>query len=322
MDRCIDSLLPAGDRVEILIINDGSTDRTGEIAEEYQRRYPDMVRAIHQENKGHGGALNTGLKLATGKYFKVVDSDDWLAHDALKAILEKMEQWESFNINVDMLVCNYYYDHLNDNKRRLINYRNIFKNGQMCGWDEIGLFAPSQYLIMHALIFDTDLLRRSGVELPEHTFYVDNLFVYKPLPLVEKIYYMDVALYHYFIGRDDQSVNESVMCRRIDQHIRVTKMVADCVDIETVKYPRLSTYMVRNVSIMFAISSIHLLLIGTDEAYQKRKDLWEFIKTSKPKLYRKLRFGTLSGFTYLPGKLGGLATVSGYRAAKKVYKFQ
>ena len=78
MRHCIDTLLPGGDQVEILIVNDGSSDNTAAIADEYEKKYPNICRAIHQENKGHGGAVNTGIKNATGIYLKVVDSDDWV----------------------------------------------------------------------------------------------------------------------------------------------------------------------------------------------------------------------------------------------------
>ena len=89
-------------------------------------------------------------------------------------------------------------------------------------------------------------------KLPEHTFYVDNIFAYQPLPYVKKIYYMDIDLYQYFLGRADQSVNEEVMMRRIDQQIKVTKIVASCVDLDEVrqKYPKLAVYMCRNIPIM------------------------------------------------------------------------
>ena len=82
MERCVDSLLIGGEDVEILLIDDGSTDRTGEIADEYERNYPGIVRAVHKSNGGHGSGVNVGLHLATGCYFKVVDSDDWLSEDA------------------------------------------------------------------------------------------------------------------------------------------------------------------------------------------------------------------------------------------------
>lgn len=324
MYKCIDSLLLGGDEVEIIIVDDGSTDNTGKIADEYQVNYPNIIKVIHQKNGGHGAGVNAGLRNATGKYFKVVDSDDWVGADAYKKMLAYMGDWDWTETNVDMLVCNYIYDHFYENKQHVINYKNIFPKEEVCSWNDIGHFMPSQYLVMHALIFKTEILRESKVELPSHTFYVDNIFAYQPLPFVKDIFYLPVDLYHYFLGREDQSVNESVMMKRIDQQIRVTKIVSNCVDIEEVekKYPKLAEYMTRNISIMLAISSIHLLLIHTQDAWEKRADVWNYVKDKNKRLYRKLRFRTLSGLTYLPGKAGGAITVTGYRVARKIYKFQ
>ena len=224
----------------------------------------------------------------------------------------------------DLFVCNSVYDHLAEGSKRSMDYRHIFPTDEMLKWNTKGHFRPSQYLIMHSLMFRTEILRESGVKLPEHTFYVDNLFSYQPLPYVESIYYMDIDLYHYYLGREDQSVNEKVLMKRIDQQSRVTELVAKSVDMNEVKkkYPKLASYMTRNISIMLSISSIHLLLIKTAEAEQKRKDMWERIRAYNSALYFRLRFSTLSGLTYLPGRIGGKLTVSGYRFARKIYQFQ
>lgn len=330
MRRCVDSLLAGGKDVEIILINDGSTDRTAQIADEYQLAYPDIVRAVHKENGGHGSGVNKGLELARGLYYKVVDSDDWLDGDAYAKLLGRVKEFcfggrDEFEEDIpDLFVCNYVYDHLDIGKTRSMDYRNIFPDEKMCGWDSIGHFKPSQYLIMHALMFRTKILRRSGVKLPEHTFYVDNLFSYQPLPYTRNIYYMDIDLYHYYLGREDQSVNEKVLMKRIDQQILVTELVARSVDLGEVRkrYPKLASYMTRNISIMLSISSIHLLLIKTAEAVKKRRDMWENIKAYDAALYYRLRYSTLSGLTYLPGRIGGRLTVGGYRFARKIYQFQ
>ncbi len=324
MERCIDSLLPAAWDAEIIIVDDGSTDETAEIADRYAGEYPEIVRVIHKENGGHGSAVNAGLKAATGKYFKVVDSDDWLGKEALEALMVRISDWEWEEKEIDLIICNYIYDHLYENKTKIVSYKNVFPEGEICDWNGIGHFRPSQYLVMHALLYRTEILRESNVELPLHTFYVDNIFAYQPLPYVKSICYLNLDLYHYFLGRDDQSVNEKVLMSRIDQQIKVTKIVSKSVDLEAVeaKYPKLAGYMTRNVSIMMAISSIHLLLIGTKDAFLKRRELWCGIKAENPRLYRKLKYRTISGFTYLPGRAGGFLTVSGYRMAKKIYQFQ
>lgn len=323
MERCIDSLLSGDEAVEIIIVDDGSVDGTGAIADNYARNYPEIVRVVHQENGGHGAGVNAGLALAEGKYFKVVDSDDWLEEGELQKLLRRIRQWEKNGTEVDLIICNYIYDHFYENKTKRMGYKNVLRENQVCGWNDIRHFRPSQYLVMHSLFFRTEVLKQSGVKLPRHTFYVDNIFANQPLPYVKTLCYLNLDMYHYFLGREDQSVNEKVLMQRIDQQIRVTKLVSCCSDLEKVreKYPKLADYLTRNISIMMAISSIHLLLIGTPEAWEKREMLWNYVKNHDRKLYQTLRFRTLSGFTFLPGKLGAGLTLAGYKTAQKFYKF-
>ena len=320
MRRCIDSLLPCGERAEIIIVDDGSTDATGEIADEYAAVYPKIVKVVHKENGGHGSGVNVGLKLASGRFFKVVDSDDWLDPAALAKVLESLA---SLGDVVDLLVCNYVYDHLYEKKQKSVDFANIFPENVICSWQDMHHFTASQYLVMHALIFRTAILRKSGVKLPEHTFYVDNLFAYRPLPFVKKILYRNVDLYHYFLGREDQSVNEESYMRRIDQQIAVTKLVADSVDLRRVRQisPKLERYMVRNISVMLSISSIYLLMTGTEGALEKRRELWRYMKDKDTCLYYRLRLTKLAGLTCLPGQVGGKLTLWGYRRAKGTYQF-
>ena len=111
MRRCIDSLLPGGEDVEILIVDDGSTkDNTAEIADEYEKKYPGIVKAIHQENGGHGEAVNAGLRNATGVYYKVVDSDDWVDVDVYLDIIKTLKELVAGPQTVDMFISNFVYD--------------------------------------------------------------------------------------------------------------------------------------------------------------------------------------------------------------------
>lgn len=330
MKRCLDSVIAGGKDVEVIVVDDGSTDRTGEIADAYANKFPDIVTAVHKENGGHGSGVNAGLKLASGQYFKVVDSDDWLEETSYQEVLEQIRDWNRTGsmgqtaVLPDLIICNYTYNHLDDGIKKEMKYRNVFPEKTICSWEEIGLFHPSQYLIMHALIYKTEVLKRSGVILPEHTFYVDNIFAYYPLTYVETLYYMNTDLYQYYLGREDQSVNEKVLMARIDQQIKVTKIIAECVDLKEVKrrHPKLANYMCRNVSIMMAISSIHLLLAGDEASKIRHRELWSDIKKENPGLYYRLRYTKLSGLTNLPGNFGKKATIDGYRIAKKIYKFQ
>lgn len=324
MERCINSLIKAGDMAEIIIVNDGSSDKTGEIAHRYEELYPNIVRAVDKENGGHGSGVNTGLKMAEGKYFKVVDSDDWLDEKALKRLMNRLVCWEKRGISLDLIVCNYIYDHLYEpEKNHKTSYKNIFKHGKLSTWNDMGMWKPSQYLIMHALYFRTEILRESGLVLPEHMFYVDNIFTCQPLHLVKRICYLDLDLYHYFIGREDQSVNESVHISRIDQQLYITEYLLKNIDMRKCRSVsrKLEMYQLRYLSIMMTISNIYLLKIGTEEALEKRRRLWADVKEYDPNIYYYLRGLTLSGLTMIPGSVGRKIAVHGYDIAQKLISF-
>ena len=198
----METLLPGGDEVEILIVDDGSTDRTAEIADEYERKYPNIVRAIHKENGGHGDAVTTGIRNATGLFFKVVDSDDSLAPEAYKQVLDFLRRIVKKNHELDMLISNFVYDRHDENgdvlRQKSIDYRKTLPRGRFFSWKEIGKFQTGHYLLMHAVIYRTSLLKGINLTLPKHTFYVDNIYVYKPFPYVRVMYYLDVDFYMYY----------------------------------------------------------------------------------------------------------------------------
>lgn len=279
MRNCIDSLLPGGEEVEILIVDDGSVkDRTAEIADEYERNYPGICRAIHQENGGHGEAVNAGLRNASGIYFKVVDSDDWVDESAYMEILNTLRHFVYGEKTLDMLVSNFVYEKQGSKRKKVMNYRTALPENELIDWDDVKVFILGQYILMHSVIYRTELLRQCGLELPKHTFYVDNIFVYQPLPHVKTMYYLNVNFYRYFIGREDQSVNEQIMIGRIDQQIRVTKLMLSYYDVMKIKQRKLRRYMVRYLEIMMVITSILAIKSGTEENMEKKKELWQSLR--------------------------------------------
>ena len=200
MERAVESILKGGEDVEIIIVNDGSKDATSEIAHRYEEQYPGIIKAVDKENGGHGDAVNFGLANASGKYFKVVDSDDWVDEEALKKILKVLKDFEADEQQVDMLISNYVYEKEGMTHKKVIEYKNVLPENQIFGWDDIKRFHLGQYILMHSVIYRTDFLKLCQLELPKHTFYVDNIYVYYPLPHVRKIYYLDVDFYRYYIG--------------------------------------------------------------------------------------------------------------------------
>ena len=288
MEHCIESLLPGGEDVEIIIVNDGSTkDNTAEIADAYAAKYPTIVKAIHQENGGHGEAVNAGLRNATGLYFKVVDSDDWVDLEAYQKVLATLKELAGGDTVLDMLISNYVYEKEGAKHKKVMRYSALPKD-KMITWKDTRFF-KGQYILMHSVIYRTQMLRDCGLELPKHTFYVDNIYVYKPLPTVKNMYYLDVDFYRYFIGRDDQSVNEKVMFNYLE--------------------------------IITVVSTIMLIRSGTEENLQKKRDLWKYIKEYDIRLFHKLRNGIMGNTMNLPGKGGRKISVAAYKLSQKIVGF-
>lgn len=322
MRKCVDSLLTGGDDVEIIIVDDGSTkDRTGEIADEYARNFPNIVKAVHQENGGHGAAVNKGLENASGLYFKVVDSDDWVKQEAYMQVLDTLRHLAGGSRTLDMLVCNFVYEKEGEKRRKIMHYRHILPRDTIFTWEDCHHFTKGHYILMHSVIFRTRLLKECGLKLPEHTFYVDNIFVYQPLPYVKTMYYLDVNFYRYFIGREDQSVNETVMIGRIDQQIRVNKLMLDYYNESKISNWKLRYYMVRYLEIMMVISSILAIRSGTDENMAKKKELWQYARKGNFLLFLRLRFGFLGQGMNLPGKGGRQVSIAGYKISQKFFGF-
>lgn len=322
MEHCIQTLLPAGEEAEIILVDDGSSDETGAIADTWAEKYPTIIRAIHQENGGHGEGVNQGIRNASGLYFKVVDSDDWLDADALQKVMAKLREFAAMETPVDLLLCNYVYEHTVDNTHHTVRYTGILPEDRPFTWAEIGHFPQSQNILMHSVIYRTQVMRDCGLRLPKHTFYVDNIFVYLPLPHCKKLYYLDLDLYRYFIGREDQSVNEKVMLKRVDQQLRVTKLMITAVDLYALppEQKKLRAYMFNYLSMMMTISSVFLTMDGGAEALQKRAELWQFLKLHDRRVYKRCRL-SVAGLCDLPGKGGRAITLWGYRVAQKIFKF-
>lgn len=322
MSHAIETLLTGGEDVEIIIVDDGSTkDNTAEIADKYAAEYPSIVKAVHQENGGHGEAVNTGIKNATGLYFKVVDSDDWVDTDAYAQILDALHKIVEGPETVDMLLSNYVYEKEGQKHKKVMRYDGVVPIRKIFTWDDCGRFKKGQYILMHSVIYRTELLRECGLKLPKHTFYVDNLFVYVPLPYVKKMYYIDVDFYRYFIGRDDQSVNESVMIKRIDQQIRVNELMVEAVDLFSIKNPKLRRYMFNYLEIITVITTIMLIRSGTEENLEKKRDLWTYLKEYDLRLFHKLRNGIMGRVMNLPGKGGRKISVAAYKISQKIVGF-
>ncbi len=321
LHNAVESILVAGEDVEIIIVNDGSKDNTSKIAHEYAEKYPNIIKAVDQENGGHGWAVNTGLVHATGKYFKVVDSDDWVDKDSLLRIIETLKKFEKEEMQVDMVISNYVYEKVGTKKKKIVKYTNVFPEETVFTWKEVGRFQLDQYILMHSVIYRTDMLKLCQLELPKHTFYVDNIYVYYPLPYVREMYYVDTDFYRYYIGRDDQSVNEKNMIARVDQQLFVTKKMIEMYKIKQIEPKKLRDYMVNYLAIMMTVSSIILIRSKKTENLKKKQELWTYLRKNDMKTFMKIRYGILGQTMNLPGRSGRKISSLVYTISRRIIGF-
>ena len=319
MENCVNSLLSGGDRVEIIIIDDGSKDNTGAIADAYAEKYPDIVRVIHQENGGHGEGINQGLRHATGTYFKVVDSDDTVSAD-FPAFLDMLESCEAQG-GIDLMVTNYYYVHSDGKGDRSINYSNVLPEGRIFGWQNTKRFKLHQLLTIHSCTFRTEAMRRWGEQLPKKVFYEDNLMVYQTLPHVQRMYYMNIDLYRYWIGRPDQSVQRNVMTGRFRHQILVTEKCFQACHLDDVQMPMLKKYLKHELFMMFGISILYTRLNKSAEADAAMEKMWENCRQFDPKWGNHFRNRTPLWFICIPGRFGQNFAELVYNIANKIVRF-
>ncbi len=322
LERCIRSMVCGGDELDILIVDDGSTDDTGALADRLAAEFPALVRVIHQENGGHGEGINQGIRTARGLYFKTVDSDDRLDGDALCALLDVLRAHAAPEEQLDLIVNDYVYDREEEPCCFSVSYRGEMDTGRVLSWDTVRPFPIWKQFMIHSLTYRVGMLRDMGLVLPKHTFYEDNLYIYRPLPYTKRLYYLSRPLYGYFIGRADQSVNDDVIIRRLDQ---VTRIAGDMIT----SYPlsrldalprKLRNYMLNNLAgQLFTTSSLQYM--SGEKGLAMNKEMWQRIRAFDRPLYSALRRNPIGMFTVLPGRAGRALLVAAYKAGRKMIKF-
>ncbi len=211
--KCINSFLVEEvlDKLDIIIVNDGSSDGTKEVALSYAAQYPLSVRVISQENKGHGGALNTGLNAAVGKYVKVVDADDWVESENLPVLIKKLEESES-----DVLLAHHYTVDISTGEvKKWMSYPEVFEREYsfeeiMNNWKSF-----DRSLTFHGVIYNTEFYKKNCIALSERVFYEDHEYATIPCCFARSVKPLNLFLYRYRIGDVSQSVSDANQLKRL-----------------------------------------------------------------------------------------------------------
>lgn len=207
--------------LEVLIINDGSTDSSPLIGQNYVNNYPETFRLVTKENGGHGSTINKGIEKATGRYFKVVDGDDWVLQEGLIHLIKFLK-----TVNTDLVLNNYYWvDDSTGNRSCEVNQVCPgITYGEEVSFDHI---SSKIFFKMHAITYRTAILKRIPDKIDEHCYYVDMEYMMFPLPYISSIATIPDFVYMYRIGQPTQSVTIENMQRRCSQHERVVHRLLD-----------------------------------------------------------------------------------------------
>ena len=216
IENCLDSFVipEVLEDLEVLIVNDGSKDRSADLAAAYEKRYPNSFRVINKENGGHGSTINRGLLEASGKYFKVVDGDDWVEREAFLRLMDCLKGCTS-----DVVFSNYYWVREKDGRKKP-EFAEPFAGviyGKEYQFSEI---SDRIFMKMHGMTMRTEMLR--GIPpIDEHCFYVDMEYVLFPVPLIRTVTCIDAVVYMYRVGLPGQSRNMKSMRENAENYDRV-----------------------------------------------------------------------------------------------------
>ena len=281
IDECLTSLaIPeTRDDLEVLIVNDGSPDGSRAKAARYESRWPEIFRIIDKENGGHGSAVNQGVREASGRYFKVVDGDDYVDRDGLLHLIAFLKQCDA-----EMVLTNYSW--VNDRTGRQKQEVKEICPGLLYGVAyPLAEAAERMFLKMHAVTYRTDVLRQAK-PLDEYCFYVDTEYLLYPLPFVKTVAVLPDSVYRYRIGLPGQSMNPQKMRERCGQHEKVLERLLFFYGEMTDPAARTAA---RELIARMAVSQYRIYLSFPDSHKAQMVALEDRLRRDFPEIYEAVR---------------------------------
>lgn len=296
LNRCLDSIcIPSVmEHVEVLVVNDGSKDKTLEIAKDYESKYPGYIYAIDKPNGNYGSVMNKGLSLAKGKYFKTLDADDWYDKPSFEMFVNQLKETDA-----DMLLCERYHSYEGSDKQELKKFEgNLVLNKDIKITKELWDNKSVLYMThVSSVVYKTDIIRKSGLVWDEKVFYSDNEYLTWPIPFLKTIRLVALPVYVYLLGRGGQSMDPKVMQRNFNSRFTVTKSIVKHFT-ETEVPDNLKPYLFKVIK-MSLFEKFYISLITDGLKNQAEIDEIEaIIKDNQPLLnlsaeidnYRNLRY--------------------------------
>ena len=287
IEKCLLSLVNKKliGRIEVIIVSDGSKDKSIDIANRINKEYPGIFNIIEKENGGHGSTINVGIKKAKGKYFRVLDSDDWFEEKEFIKFISKLEK-----CNSDLVITDYSKEYVNDGISNNIIYENL-KDSKEYSFENFDLkLLDSSFFAMATITYKTDILKKSKFQLPEKTFYVDMLYDVIPILKINTFTYFKCNIYKYFIGRIGQSVNTSSYERNHLNHNLVTHELIEFYDKNASKMSEVKKQYLKNIinTVINTNYSIYCIFFkNKKQGYIKAKEFDIYLKNKSIELYNE-----------------------------------
>lgn len=269
--------------IEILIVNDGSKDRTKEIGLQYENKYPQSIKLVDKENGGHGSTINKGLSIATGKYFKVVDGDDWVDTEAFVSYVKKLK-----NIDVDMVLTPYNQVYLPSMRIEKCATANVETNKKYNLSQVINNVGDSYQ--MHSITYKTSLIK-GKLKITEKCFYVDQEYVLLPLKDAEEVIFLDETIYQYRLGDENQSVSVKSKQKNRQMHKKVLMRLLKTYEEEKKQLSEQKRQFLENriVGLVYIQLDIYFSM---GNVYQEFEKFWEEYKNCAKDIYETMPGGT------------------------------
>lgn len=306
---------------EVILISDGSTDDSIKLAnmwaKEWNKRVrKDFVRVIEKENGQYGSVINKGLKIAKGTYFKVLDVDDTFN---VSSLINLLYTAAGFRKQVDVIFTDHTYEKVGVNKQEILSLRDSFEPNKFLDIRKTGF--PSDLITMHSIIYRTEVLREINYKQIEGVFYSDSQYSLIPLNNCKIMYYVQIPLYRYYIGRNEQSVNLKVMVRNKEHQFAVRRQILKEVDFKKIKSNSLRNYYL-NVMKQMVQWSIMLEAFSEEKHMQKRiRDVIVDTRKYQPKEHKNINCGPYLGFViFTRGRGIGWMTRLGIKIYSKFKK--
>ena len=230
INKCLESLIVSDTQmadIEVIVVNDGTPDNSAIMAKEYEKRYPNTFKVIDKENGGHGSAWNKGVELATGKYLRFLDSDDWLTN--LSDFLRMLE-----NVDVDLVFTDLLNVYENTPEKNRIHScsvamtSNVVYDVEQFEWEKTNkVFNGHNITNFHMCTYRTDILKQHHPVFLEKMFYDDEILFVLPLCFAKKIVYFNITLYNYLNGRVGQTMDPKVMAKNVGFKVKIRKYTVD-----------------------------------------------------------------------------------------------